>query len=649
MNQSIIDFVENSNKNPRTPALRKISVGSMYTTLFHRKSTNLWYLSNLGNFKVAGVQAETAKEVCDLNDIHYHLEEPTRTYSIGNLQGLGLTNFNRWQGLVKESCRGCIVRQASGYICFSPHPSDWVNAKAKRSCVSRKIKEIIQLADKAEDADDKIQEFVDKYAEITCGKMFSILEEKGIDHNWIKADCDHWTNDTASVSGGGEVCQFCLGNHYTYMDQTDEYHATSDLYYWDDEWQFEPEPEPEEEDSLMDYSTNVLDFVKRDYSFTPGPNTVLLMGVELEMITRGNINDSIDSIRDYLDSDYCVFKRDGSIGDSGIEMVTAPRKLTDHVKLLGEWKPGSELRAWNSKVCGMHVHIDSRAFTPITLGRFMVFINHPRNAAFIRRLAGRHPMQDHNAHDYCRAESQEDVKSVAKARKAGHCSRYRMVNLMNLGESERERLGVEGEDSGQYNTVELRIFRATLKKERLLAQLEFTQAVVMFCRETSNLELSDADFLKWLGKRTKKEYPNLLAWYGISKKAVEASSGEELDETTCVYYEPPKKEVYVPPASVIRQVESLNQRYGTQEPAQVPAGPEGKDQAFADLEARVSNFADLGARTSNFAAAALVLEGTVTGRLNLQTVQRNPREVLEAYEGLVHSDITRDYRLVFNN
>ena len=213
----------------------------------------------------------------------------------------------------------------------------------------------------------------------------------------------------------------------------------------------------------------------------------------------------------------------------------------------------------------------------------MVFINHPRNAAFIRRLAGRHPMQDHNAQEYCRAESQEDVQSVAKARKAEHCSRYRMVNLMNLGESERERLGVEGEDRGRYNTVELRIFRATLKKERLLAQLEFTQAVVMFCRETSNLELSDADFLKWLGKRTKKEYPNLLAWYGISKKAVEASSGEELDETTCVYYEPPKKEVYVPPASVIRQVESLNQRYGTQEPAQVPVssvGPEINDWVF---------------------------------------------------------------------
>ena len=95
-------------------------------------------------------------------------------------------------------------------------------------------------------------------------------------------------------------------------------------------------------------------------------------------------------------------------------------------------------------------------------------------------------------------------------------SRYRMVNLCNLTWDEKDRLKVEGVDrdcKGNYSTVELRIFRASLKKERLLAQVEFSHAAVMFCRTASYHQLTGDAFKTWLEKRA--DYKNLSRWFGL--------------------------------------------------------------------------------------------------------------------------------------
>jgi hypothetical protein len=91
-----------------------------------------------------------------------------------------------------------------------------------------------------------------------------------------------------------------------------------------------------------------------------------------------------------------------------------------------------------------------------------------------------------------------------------------MVNMCNLGSREAKRLGLSMDNSynGKYNTVELRIFRASLKKERLLAQIEFTHAAVMFCRVASWRDLNGTSFVKWL-KTVAGQYPALTKWYGV--------------------------------------------------------------------------------------------------------------------------------------
>jgi hypothetical protein len=96
-------------------------------------------------------------------------------------------------------------------------------------------------------------------------------------------------------------------------------------------------------------------------------------------------------------------------------------------------------------------------------------------------------------------------------------NRYYMVNTTCLRRPEADRLGVRYVGERNFNTIELRIFRATLKQERLLAQIEFTHAVVMFCRVASMRDLDGVSFIKWL-KTIDNRYPHLSDWYGIRRR-----------------------------------------------------------------------------------------------------------------------------------
>jgi len=245
-------------------------------------------------------------------------------------------------------------------------------------------------------------------------------------------------------------------------------------------------------------------------------------------------------VRSRLGSEYCIIKHDGSLPHNGFEVVTTPQGLSVHIDKFKAWEIDPAYRAWNTGKCGMHVHIDSRAFTQMTLGKFLMFINSAGNMDFVRKIAGRHPLVDDQARSYCAAENQAVLTNPKQAVKGKSGERYRMVNMQNLGSREAVRLGLSMDNSynGRYNTVELRIFRASLKKERLLAQIEFTHASVMFCRVASWRDLNGTSFVKWL-KTVAGQYPALVKWYGV--RAVHTSQATVIApaEATCPDAVPP--------------------------------------------------------------------------------------------------------------
>ncbi len=371
--------------------------------------------------------------------------------------------------------------------------------------------------------------------------------DMGITH----CDCGHYEDENNTHSVRNDTwCDSCFDDDAVYVEDQDEHWPRDDAYFSerddcyysydrdndDDDDEDDPDTTP-----IMSYSTNVLHVLDSDSGIRSSHFGEFTMGIELEMTSGDNdTHPAAESVRSRLGSSYCIIKSDGSLPHNGFEVVTMPHGLTKHIETFKAWDIDPAYRAWNTGKCGMHIHIDSRAFTQLTLGKFLMFINSNGNVDFIRKIAGRHPSVDDQARSYCAAEHQSILVNPKQAVKGKSGERYRMVNMMNLGGREALRLGLSMDNSynGKYNTVELRIFRASLKKERLLAQIEFTHAAVMFCRVASWRDLNGASFIKWL-RTVVGQYPALTKWYGV--RAVHGATKQPSvpAEVTCDDVVPP--------------------------------------------------------------------------------------------------------------
>lgn len=441
----------------------------------------------------------------------------------------------RSQRLLKKSR----INDSKIFYKGSHHSAPALLARAKRG-----FKDLARLVRDAIHNDDasKVDEFfVDEGASYCCISLHGVfeniksaLDDHSVDMRIRYCDCGHfeYEDDTHDVRGD-TWCESCFDDEAVYVEDRDEYWPRDDAY-WSDRhdayysYDRDDEDSHGDPDTLLEYSTNVLHHISPDASIKSSPHGEFLMGIEFEMTTDGRVSAAVNDVRDQLGDGYCVCKYDGSLSDGGLEIVTAPRGLPEHIRRFKAWNVDSSYRAWDKKCCGMHIHIDSHAFTQMTLGKFIMFINDRNNMEFIRKIAGRHPERDDQARSYAAAEDQQVLINPSKAVKGKSYERYRMVNLQNLSVRESQRLGFGTRfDDGNYNTVEVRIFRASLKKERLLAQIEFTHAAVMFCRVASWRELNQTTFLKWLKGSATGLYPNLADWYGVRRRVPVCNEGKQ--------------------------------------------------------------------------------------------------------------------------
>lgn len=352
----------------------------------------------------------------------------------------------------------------------------------------------------------------------------------------IVTDCRHVVLDgdeVVTTSGRNTYCPECAEMHFVTTVEGDTEHS-DDVYYWDRDGCYHADAEPEDEDDDDEYSPLLASwgastaYLGHDKSFVPSPHGDFTMGIELEVESVGSRADDLSRCDDHFSGAvkatrrYAMFKRDGSLDEyRGFEIVTAARRLSDHMQAFGTWSPPRNLRAWDAdSSCGMHVHVDSRAFTALSLGRFMQLYNDPDNAVFIKAIAGRHPSDDKDAENYAAAVSVDNdgnsgVNPASATKKAGK-TRYEMVNLTNLteGEADRLKLRPHRDCKGDYSTVEVRVFKATTKRARLLAQIEFVHATVIYCRTAGNHELNGRAFLKWLAT-TAGQYKYLARWFDV--------------------------------------------------------------------------------------------------------------------------------------
>lgn len=272
-----------------------------------------------------------------------------------------------------------------------------------------------------------------------------------------------------------EVCYSCYENGIDcddcgYTMYEGEYHECR----WDDD--------SDDDEGIHNYSYKPRPL----FHGTAGP----YMGFELEVEAKSGDRDSGVRIFDRIDcsEQHYYLKTDGSLS-YGFEIVTHPHNLSEYHKL--DWSWLDELtnlgfRSWNTSSCGLHVHIGLDAFDNEAHEiRFTKFIYDNERQA--KRIAGR-------SSNYAAFDSKGKVIPKIKY-KYRDGNRYTAVNVQN------------------EKTLEVRIFRGSLRKERVLSAIEFTHAV---CEYTRNMKIvPKAKPFSWLRfsafvAANDEQYPNLF-------------------------------------------------------------------------------------------------------------------------------------------
>lgn len=236
------------------------------------------------------------------------------------------------------------------------------------------------------------------------------------------------------------------------------------------------------------------------------PNN-LFLGFELEVEAEEvrNMRECAEEIDSWISkSNRGYLKSDGSLND-GFELVTQPHTLADYEQHF-PWDIIRELRnmgfrSWDTDTCGFHVHISRQAFgwrprgTQYNEGKYHAHLLRFTkliydNSSYVTRyVAGR---------SSSRWASYSDRSHLLEKVKHGHQSnaRYSAVNVANT------------------QTIEVRVFKGSLKVERVKAYLQFVHSVAEYTRDLhvspNENNLMWRRYTGWL-RKNEQTYPELVS------------------------------------------------------------------------------------------------------------------------------------------
>jgi hypothetical protein len=208
-------------------------------------------------------------------------------------------------------------------------------------------------------------------------------------------------------------------------------------------------------------------------------------------------------VREYFGPNELYMKEDGSL-TNGLEIVSHPMTLKAHRKndysKLFKALVAAGARSHDTKTCGLHFHLDKRGMTEIHKVRYGAFfsLSQKKMEVLARRSNSRY------------AAFKRIIPGLSKSY-VKNDSRYEAVNWENSA------------------TVEVRIFKGTLKIETFLASMELVHAVYVFTRMKESIPSDDFDpenawnrFLKFLGTKS-KTYRNLVQYIEEKRAALDST------------------------------------------------------------------------------------------------------------------------------
>jgi len=314
-------------------------------------------------------------------------------------------------------------------------------------------------------------------------------------HTLVCRDCgEHiWQGDNAG-SEDHPLCQSCYDEDYTSCIRCGALLRCSAAYYTRDD---EDEDSPYCDPCFYAVSKGEI----KDYYYKPAPIFYgagpRFFGVELEIDGAGESNSKaarLLSIANGNGLEHLYCKHDGSL-EEGFELVTHPMSLSYHQEEM-PWKGvlAEAVRlgyqSHRASTCGLHIHVSRTAFgeseraQDACIARILYFFE--KHWEELLKFSRRSPRQlERWAKRYGYKEQPRDILDHAK--KGDHGGRYTCVNLEN------------------YDTIEFRIFRGTLKYNTLMATLQLVDRVCDVALFMSDEELKSMSWTTFVSGCTQPE------------------------------------------------------------------------------------------------------------------------------------------------
>ena len=271
---------------------------------------------------------------------------------------------------------------------------------------------------------------------------------------------------------------YCRNCHGSYVYECDDCSAQ----YWDGD----DHDCDESDDTIHSYS-----YRPRPYFFGEGQYH---LGFELEVESRNSSSSRYGGavIAQGELGSHAYMKDDGSLND-GFEVVTHPHTLEQYQTNFN-WDFIARLkddgfRSWNTDTCGLHVHVSRTAF-----GEGEIDWNSPikeRDRLILRKQA--HELR------FMKLiyDNQRQVERIA-GRSNNHFATFsdkgRLMDKVKFGTQNNVRYSAINTDNDA--TLEVRVFKGSLRKERVLSALEFVAASVEYTRDLKVTSQNQA--LSWL-------------------------------------------------------------------------------------------------------------------------------------------------------
>lgn len=229
----------------------------------------------------------------------------------------------------------------------------------------------------------------------------------------------------------------------------------------------------------------------------------MFMGVELEIDEGGENNYHAQQILDIANKHeeriYC--KHDGSL-DDGFEIVSHPMTLDYHINRMNWQDILSKARelgytSHNAGSCGLHIHCNRDFFgadedeQEVVIGRVVYLTERFWNelVKFSRRTTG---SLNRWAAKY--ATISDTVIETYQKAKDKDCGRYVAVNLTN------------------FNTIEFRMFRRTLRYETFTATLQLVDEICRTAVKLSDFEMENLSWSEFVQQINREAKPELIAY-----------------------------------------------------------------------------------------------------------------------------------------